>query len=685
MPPRRSHKKSRAGCRRCKSRKIKVRRSSTRCTVVHIVTSFVRAATTARSTASCAISSSPPQRPGVLCDFESPAATSDYSASTPRSAYAASPTPAATPRMPSVTPATPRLPPNRIPGAAVAPLGPPPTPYLHEAPPPSSLLSTRPPSSSLSPPLGSTRLLELRLLHHFATSTCKTLCYTGPTAEHIWRDKVPRMAFAAAARDSPSGGSSHLTDAVLAVAALHLRSEFPHDRDLVRASHAYMASSLNEYNRLLQQGINAHNAEALFVNSTLIAFQSTAARIFNKDDASVSHKRSSSGSGNGNGSVGANGFSNGFVYDGVKGGFGGGGGGNGGDHRLPEANEHATFDDHGSSGYSLPMSWFHALQGVKAVTAAAWMWLRRSEVALPIVNSQPILQLEIASASAGFFGHLLEGLDEEVAALPRSNGHPPRAPSPVGVCLGSGGSSQQTPNGAGHDTRPPGDPAMPSAGAGPEANNGLAAGMAQDDQQRVPAGADEAAHVRHAYRHAVAVLNWAHALPPRNGACLAFPATVSRCFVDLLNDRASRALVILACFFAMLKTLDGVWWLRGTASREVLGVVSLFRSDAVPADVERRWWPHLQWALRVALYQDQHTPSDYVPPEVWNAPFQADASGGGDADADGDMDADADADADLPLSGPGTYGHHIDLITATLNHAQSLSGLGSTYSFANHA
>jgi len=349
-------------------------------------------------------------------------------------------------------------------------------------------------------------LLELRLLHQYTTKTSKTLSFSGPSSEGIWRDTVPHVAFA---------GSPHLTDAVLAVAALHLRSLAPDDKELVRASHAYMASSLREYSEALKRGISGANAEALFLTSTLIAFQSTATRIFSKDESGPINARDSSLS-RGRGVPGA---------------------------------------------YSVPLSWFHAFQGVKAVTAAAWPWIRQSGIVIPIIDSQPVLQLDFSTAQASFFGHLLDGLEVEVADL-----------------------------------------AAPIVG----------------EQTATPRAAGLAHSTKQAYEHAVAVLNWAHKIPHK-GAPLAFPATVSRRYVELLEERKPRALAILACFFALLKPFGSrVWWLEGMARREVLGVVSLFNSDLFGAEIERQWWPHVQWAVRVALYDDSSNPG-YVPADVWGA------------------------------------------------------------------
>ncbi|KAL1901933.1 hypothetical protein Sste5346_001638 [Sporothrix stenoceras] len=598
MPPRRSHKKSRAGCRRCKSRKIKCDEIRPRCY-------------------NC-------EKHGVPCDFEFPDAASDI-AHTPRTTYASTPgaTPAAaTPAGSFAVPATPTI--ATIKAAAIAQLGPPPSV-------PSAVASQT--SVALSAPSSSpaaARLLEMRLLHHYTTETSKTLSCQNPTAEHIWRDNVPRVAFAAAS-GSVNTASNHLTDAVLAVAALHLRSEFPQDRELIRASHAYMGSSLSEYNRLLQQGITATNAEALFLNSTLIAFQSTATRIFSKDEQPMSAQP-------------------------------------GGPPPARDPYSHSHMSIGVSSGnYGLPMSWFHAFQGVKAITAASWPWLRRSNVVLPIINAQPALHLDIASAKDGFFGHLLDGVDEELAAVASATGAntTSAATATAKECSITGTSDDTAAHAQGARQHSPSCVCMGDSQRAAELECQRQAASAIPtshqvadilrDSFHVAEDPDESARSRHAYQHAVAVLNWAHSIR-HSGACLAFPATVSRRFVELLSSRTPRALTILACFFAMLKTLDSVWWLHGMARREVLGVVSMFNSDAVPVDVERRWWPHMQWAVRVALYHDDNHPSDYVPAEVWGASWH---------ETDGANLADDLASA--TVAGPESFVNHIDMITETIN------------------
>lgn len=419
----------------------------------------------------------PAATPAANDDGGAPAATTSPAASKPprpprppRAAKAsrASRAPkAARPKAKAPKAKTPSPPPPQSPGALAA------TPV---APPQPALVSPSPRQVD--------RFLELRLLHHFTTTTSKTLFTQSPTTEHVWQCAVPQMAF---------DGKDYLMDAILSVAALHLRTQDPNDKALVRASHAYAASTLAEYCASLGRGITADNAEALFLTATLITFQSTASRIFAKDD----------GDGDGDGS---------------------------------EA----------STRYTLPMPWFHAFQGVKTIVASSWQWIRNSHVVKAVIDSQPSFHLDLnPRGPKSFFGHLLDGLDDELA--------------------------------------------------------------------------DESCHqitaTSQAYSHAVSVLNWAH----KNmyaPATLAFPASVSRRFVELVEEKRPRALAILCCFFALLKRMDNVWWLGDVARREVMGLVSLFESGSA-------WWRHLEWPVRIAHWDGSAIPSD-----VWGAeceePPQAD-------------------------------------------------------------
>ena len=326
------------------------------------------------------------------------------------------------------------------------------------------------------------RLLELRLLHQYTTSTYKTLLNNSPATDGIWQRDVPDLAFR---------GKTYLADAMLSVAALHLRSQSPADKALAQASHAYSASALAEYCATLNNGITADNAEALFLTASLIAFQATASRIFIKDDTE------------------------------------------------------AVASEGASSRYTLPMGWFHAFQGVKTVVATSWQWIRSSTIVQAVIDSQPSFQLDLNPLSGdSFFGHLLEGLDDE---------------------------------------------------------------LAKEDRDTVTA-------TNQGYFHAVSVLNWAHK-NPYAPAALAFPASVSRRFVEVVEEKRPRALAILACFFALLKRMDDVWWLDNVSRREVMGLVGLFEPGSA-------WWRHIEWPVRIALWDG----GSVIPPDVWGVDCEKEAS-----------------------------------------------------------
>lgn len=278
-------------------------------------------------------------------------------------------------------------------------------------------------------------------------------------------------------------GRTYLIDAILSVAALHLRFKNPEDKVMIEASHAYSASTLAQYCASLNKGITAENADALFLTSSLIAFQATASRLFAKDD---------------------------------------------GDPADP---------GDPTSRYALPLTWFHAFQGVKTIVATSWQWIRNSATVKVVIDSQPGFQLDLNPLGPdSFFGHLLEGLEEEIEEEDVSN------------------------------------KAATSQG----------------------------------YNHAVCVLNWAHKNHYAPSA-LALPATVSRRYVELVQARRPRALAVLACFFALLKRMDNVWWLDDVARREVMGLVGLFEPGS-------KWWRHLEWPVRIALWDGD---ADAIPPEVW--------------------------------------------------------------------
>ncbi|EHK45292.1 uncharacterized protein TrAtP1_003561 [Trichoderma atroviride] len=447
MPPRRSHKKSRAGCRRCKNRKIKCDEVHPRC-------------------GNCS-------KHGVMCDFESRQVLDElHTLPTPvtRSPQApvSAPTSSGSITMTSTTaPSTAGIPAYDDHRISPSRLSPPSTSST-----PSLTLPSVPIITSMT--RQGDRLLEFQLWHQYISSTSKTLVMNSPASTDIWQKDVPRFALE---------GRTYLIDAVLSVAALHLRFKNPEDRVMIEASHAYSASTLAEYCRSLNKGITAENADALFLTSCLIAFQATASRLFIKEDSDLTDPSES--------------------------------------HRR----------------YALPLSWFHAFQGVKTIVATSWQWIRNSATLKVVIDSQPGSMLDLNPLGPeSFFGHLLDDLDEELEQEDESN----RAATNQG------------------------------------------------------------------YFHAVCVLNWAHKNQYAPSA-LALPSTVSRRYVELVEAKRPRALAILACFFALLKRMDNVWWLDDVARREVMGLVSLFETGS-------KWWRHLEWPIRIALWDGE---ADAIPADIW--------------------------------------------------------------------
>ncbi|KAJ3495389.1 hypothetical protein NLG97_g3429 [Lecanicillium saksenae] len=110
-----------------------------------------------------------------------------------------------------------------------------------------------------------------------------------------------------------------------------------------------------------------------------------------------------------------------------------------------------------------------------------------------------------------------------------------------------------------------------------------------------------------AYKQAVSILNYIHAHPIPLAAML-FPVTISTHFLHLLTEKQPRALAILACFFALMKRAEPIWWLHnGGVKDEIMGIVNLFEPGS-------KWWRHLEWPIRIAL-QD----GGQISPAIWGS------------------------------------------------------------------
>lgn len=401
-------------------------------------------------------------------------------------------------------------------------------------------------------------MLELRLLHHYTTSTYKHLSVMGPGSELIWRERVPQLAFASVEAAPSDSSTGFLMDVMLAVSALHLRTASPNDRTLIRASHAYTGAALSAYNACLSRGIKTYNAEALLITALLITLQATASRVLgdgDRDSMVVIKQEPKS--------------------------------------PLPDEDQKWAYHNAKRPKYELPLSWFHSFQGVKAILSGSWSWIQSSTVLIPIIQSLPGLDITLSSEGSTFFGSLLDGLAEELEAMEMD---------PVSRLL-----------------------------------------------------------TEQAYHHSVAMLNWAHRIP-FTGAPIIFMFAISRRFIELLQAQRPRALVILACHFSQLKSLDSVWWLRGLAKREVAGIVSLFEEEDGDGLNIKAWWTWLQWATRVAGYDGD----GMVPTDIWGVEISL---------------------HDTPPSGmsESSYGSvsHVELLTCIFNSMTTLSAQPSGLSRAD--
>lgn len=170
-------------------------------------------------------------------------------------------------------------------------------------------------------------------------------------------------------------------------------------------------------------------------------------------------------------------------------------------------------------------------------------------------------------------------------------------------------------------------------------------GTVQEQVKDLPPS--EASELKQAYEHSVAYLNWAHAKPEKP-RILGFPATVSRRFIQLIDEKDPRALVIIACFFAMTRRVEDAWWLEGVAKKEVLGILSL---------LDPEWWGVMEWPVLVV---NQEGP---VSEETWHAALRM---GGVEEEF---LDFGEEDQMAKPPGSPG--GNHIDLL-AQIGDAQQI-------------
>ncbi|KAL3482164.1 hypothetical protein BJX99DRAFT_217445 [Aspergillus californicus] len=123
---------------------------------------------------------------------------------------------------------------------------------------------TSPPTASRAPSAASQGplplcedLVNVRLMHHFTTSTCQTLT-TNRGVQALWRCQVPELGFV----------HRYLLQMIFAVAALHISRKTPSETQYVLYAYQQYEASLRNSSLALTQ-ISPDNCHALYAVSAL--------------------------------------------------------------------------------------------------------------------------------------------------------------------------------------------------------------------------------------------------------------------------------------------------------------------------------------------------------------------------------------------------------------------------------
>jgi len=69
-----------------------------------------------------------------------------------------------------------------------------------------------------------------------------------------------------------------------------------------------------------------------------------------------------------------------------------------------------------------------------------------------------------------------------------------------------------------------------------------------------------------------------------------WPSQISQRYIELMSERKPEALVVLAHYCIMLKTIDYFWFMKGCAARLL---------EQCRRDLSKDWHPHIEWPLSV--------------------------------------------------------------------------------------
>jgi hypothetical protein len=107
---------------------------------------------------------------------------------------------------------------------------------------------------------GESRVLELRLMHHYTSFTCGELPEGRSTqGKQVWSIDIPRLAF----------HSDLVLNALLGISAMHLFALVPNDRSIAYAGKLYFDRAVRKH-RMALSNVDCYTAESLLASATLI-------------------------------------------------------------------------------------------------------------------------------------------------------------------------------------------------------------------------------------------------------------------------------------------------------------------------------------------------------------------------------------------------------------------------------
>ncbi|KAF4636983.1 hypothetical protein G7Y89_g1081 [Cudoniella acicularis] len=116
------------------------------------------------------------------------------------------------------------------------------------------------PASSVAGSSEESRVLELRLMYHYTTTTCEQMPGGQSTQKQlIWSIDIPQLAFS----------SDLVLSAMLGISALHLSALTPEDPKLAYSARHYFDQAVSKH-RMALSHIEEHNAESLLATAILI-------------------------------------------------------------------------------------------------------------------------------------------------------------------------------------------------------------------------------------------------------------------------------------------------------------------------------------------------------------------------------------------------------------------------------